>query len=87
MNEEVRENGLPEEQNDKQPFKASWAKTLSWLSIIFSLTAPVVGIGLAIVCISSCDLDEKEEVTIISGISLVIAVTLCIHSILLGGMY
>ena len=85
MNEEVRENGLPEEQNDKKTFKASWAKTLSWVAIIFSLTAPVVGIGLAIVCISSCDLEEKEEVTIISGISLVIAATLCIHSILLGG--
>lgn len=87
MNEEVKENGLPEEEIQKEKFVPSWAKTLSWVSIILSLIAPVVGLGLAIVCISSAGLEEKDEVSIISGIALVLSITLLLNGVLSSGMF
>jgi hypothetical protein len=87
MNEEVKENGLPEEEIQKKRFTPSWAKTLSWASIILSLIVPVVGLGLAIVCISSAGLEEKDEVSIISGVALVISITLLLNGVLTSGMF
>jgi hypothetical protein len=87
MNEEVKENGLPEEEIQKKRFAPSWTKTLSWASIILSLIVPVVGLGLAIVCISSAGLEEKDEVSIISGVALVISITLLLNGVLSSGMF
>lgn len=87
MNEQIEENGLVEEKNEVievKEFKPSWQKALSWLSLALSLIVPVAGIGLAIMCISSANLDEKDEVSIICGISLAIAIVLVYNSIISG---
>ncbi len=81
MNEQIEENGLVEE---KKEFKPSWQKALSWFSIFLSLMIPIASIGLSIVCISQASEDEKNEVSIICGIALVIAITLCINDFVLG---
>ena len=71
MNEEIKENGVVE---DNSAYKFSWRKLCSWLSLALVLSSPLIGIGLSIMCLSNASEDEREEVSFISYIVLMVGI-------------
>ena len=86
MNEDIKENGSTEVKNETNKFKPSWPKAMSWVCLILAVLSPVAAIGLSIVCFSSVQEDEKNEVYTVCGIALVIAVTLFASGLLSGNL-
>ena len=76
MDEKISENGVIEDKNE---YKFSWRKLCSWIALAFVTTSPLVGIGLAIMCISNSLEDEKEEVCFINYIVLMVGALLLIN--------
>lgn len=78
---EIEENGVTEE---KKPFKVSWRKICSWLSLVLSILAPLAAIGLSIVCIAQAEEDEKTEVKLITMVSIVVGTILFLNEFILN---
>ena len=71
MNEEIKENGVAE---DNGAYKFSWRKLCSWLSLVLVLSSPLIGIGLAIMCIVNASEDEREEVSMLCYIIFMVGI-------------
>lgn len=83
MNEEIKENGLVESENKNKDYVFSWRKLCAWLALFFSVSLPIAAIGLGIMCLSSVTEDEKKEVSVLSYISIGVAVFLTLYDFVL----
>ena len=79
MNEEIKENGLVESENEKKRYVFSWRKLCCWIALLASVTSPVVGIGLGIICLSAATEDEKTEVSVVSYIAIAMGVFFVVY--------
>ena len=84
MNQEFEENGLVEEEIqmpvEEKKFEPSWPKAFCWVALAMSVIVPIIAVGVGIMCISSAQEKEKNEVSIISGIAIGIAAVLLFNT-------
>lgn len=84
MEDEIQENGVVEETIDSKEQVSSWSKVCCWLSLILSLTVPLVSIGLSIMSLSSPAIEEDKECRNLCYISIAISVYFVLSDAIVG---
>ena len=90
MNQEIEENGLVEEDIqtpiEENKFEPSWPKAFAWVALAMSVIVPVIAVGIGIMCISSAQEKEKNEVSIVCGIAIGIAAVLLFNTFIVSSI-
>ena len=79
MEQEYIENGAVIEENEvievmeETGFKPTWRRAFCWIAFALSCAYPVIAIGISVMCLSTVDEKEKEDVKVVSYIACGIA--------------